>query len=101
MKRFYHATIMENLGSIVEEGIKPGCDGLVYLCENAVDAAKFVYVRTLGTHDIVAIEIALDESEVEETFDHSFEFFKCRAFGYSGTIKTDRMTGGFQKFSWL
>lgn len=79
-KKYYHATSFRNLYSILDEGIKPGCDGMVYLCDNPDGAAKFVAIR--GMLDILVLEVNLVEEEVEESFDHSQAFFKERAFIY-------------------
>lgn len=78
-KEYYHATATKNLKSILKEGLKTGCDGLVYLSENERDALKFVGLR--GANNITIIKVSLSEKEVFETFDHSFSFFKCKSFG--------------------
>ena len=44
MKKYYHATAYENLPSILENGIMPGFEGIVYLCETATDSLKFVAI---------------------------------------------------------
>ena len=88
MRYMWHATEYKNLVSILDNGIIPGPDKLVYLCENGIDAAKFVAVR--GCRDILLCQIKIykaDEDKIKETFDHSERFFKCRAFGYKGAIK--------------
>ena len=93
MKKYYHATDYNNLGNILVNGIHPGPDGLVYMCETETDALKFLYVR--GYRELLVCEIKIlkkDEINVMETFDHSFNFFKCRAFGYKGHIDTSKIT---------
>ena len=87
--KFYHATDKKNLGPILIDGIKPGIDGYVYLCKTAVDALKFMLVRCV--QDIIVFEVSLKESEVEETFDHSEAFFKCKAYGATKTIKSNKI----------
>ncbi len=89
-KKYYHATPYENLPSILENGIMPGFEGIVYLCETATDSLKFVAIR--GCQDILVIEVELNEDDVIETFDHSEAFFKCKAFGYQETIQVSQMT---------
>lgn len=84
MKYLYHATGLYNLQSIIANGIQKGNDGIVYMSDTVKNAAKFVAVR--GTKDIAVFQIdisKLDEQLIEEQFDHSYEFFKCRAWGYS------------------
>lgn len=87
MRIFWHATYYENLASILDNGLVPGIDGLVYMCETEYDAAKFLYVRQCK--NILTMEIKIykkDESKIIETFDHNERFFKCKAFGYKGNI---------------
>lgn len=91
MTKYYHATPLVNMASILEEGLKVGCDGISYLAETPEDALKFVYLRQYK--EVLVIEVELDETKVEETFDHSYAFFKCRAFGYPETVPPKQMTG--------
>lgn len=95
MKKYYHATPMRNLVSILDNGLKVGCDGITYLAETKEDAYKFVVLRCWG-EEILVIEVELDENKVEETFDHNPNFFKCRAFGYPTLITPDEMTNFFK-----
>lgn len=87
--KFYHATDRKNLGPILIDGIKPGVDGYVYLCKEPIDAVKFVFIR--GVQDIIVFEVNLKENEVEETFDHSEAFFKCKAYGATKTISPTKI----------
>ncbi len=92
MRYMWHATPFENLISIMENGIEPGPDGLVYMCEQQQDAAKFVRIR--GCRHILVVKIKIlkkDEDKVHETYDHSESFFKCKAFGYKGHIDTSKI----------
>lgn len=92
MKYFYHATPYDNLCNILDQGIHPGPDGMVYLCEDPKDSLKFLVVR--GYRDLLVCKIKIykaDEKNLIETFDHSYRFFKCRAFGYRGSIDTDKI----------
>ena len=92
MKYYYHATSFDNLGSILCNGISPGPDGLVYMCDNPKDSLKFLYIRRIRQILVCKIKILKqDESNIIETFDHSKAFFKCRAFGYKGVITTDKI----------
>lgn len=90
MKKYYHATPFKNLYSILEEGLKVGYDGITYLAETPQDALKFICLRCFD--DILVIEVELDETKVQETFDHSYAFFKCRAYGYNELITVTQMT---------
>lgn len=90
MKKMYHATSYNNLLNIIDSGLKPGFEGLVYLTENEDDAVKFLLVR--GIKDIVTFEVSIDKNDkVVETFDHSYQFFKCRCFGKVGNIPANKV----------
>lgn len=82
--KYYHATDVNNVSSILAEGIKPGYDGVVYLCKTPEDACKFMKVR--GYNEAAVFEVELDSNEVEESFDHSQAFFRCKAYMYPWTI---------------
>lgn len=86
---YYHATPYENLESILENGIKRGVDGVVYLTKGQYEAMRFLLIR--GYRDILTIEVLIDSENVDEMFDHNPNFFKCRAFGYNGDIKPDEL----------
>jgi len=90
MKKYFHATPMKNLDSILESGVKVGCDGITYLAETKEEAYRFVALRCF--EDILVVEVELDENKVEETFDHNPNFFKCKAFGYPELITPDEIT---------
>ena len=79
--KHYHATTMSNyLGILHDKVIRPGYDHIVYMCEKPEDALKFTYIR--GLKEIIVLTIDLpDDFLVEETFDHSYEFFQCKSFG--------------------
>lgn len=92
MRYMYHATPYENLGKILENGLIPGPDGLIYLTEKPVDAVKFIAIR--GYRDILVVEVKIPkklENTIEETFDHSERFFQCRSFASTVPIKSDRI----------
>lgn len=84
-KTYYHATPFENLESIfMDQVIRKGCDGVVYLTEKPEDAVKFLMIR--GYRKILVLGVDLEEDMVSESFDHSQAFFKCRAFTYPEDI---------------
>lgn len=89
-KSYYHATSIKNLESMIENGIKPGIDGIVYLAESEQDALKFISIRCFD--DILVLEVKLPKEKVFETFDHSYAFFKCKAFGYPENIPIEFVT---------
>ena len=85
MAKFYHATTPEIMERIVDSGvIRRSWDGVVYLCDNAVDAVKFVAIR--GAKIVQTIEVELDEKAVEESNDHCEAFFGCKAYTYDNDI---------------
>ena len=85
MAKFYHATTPEIMERIVDSGvIRRSWDGVVYLCDNAVDAAKFVAIR--GAKIVQTIEVELDEKAVEESNDHCEAFVGCKAYTYDNDI---------------
>lgn len=70
---------------IADGVVKRGWDGCVYLCEKPQDAAKFVAIR--GHDEVAVIEVILPANKVKESFDHSVQFFQCKAFMYEEDIK--------------
>lgn len=89
MRHLYHATSSENLTSILENGLNPGPDGQVYLCERPNEAIRFIAYK--GLESIAVFEVVVPEEKVHETFDHSYEFFKCRAYGHLGPIPKEKI----------
>ena len=88
-KVLYHGTSFDKYLSILDdEKILPGCDGVVYCCESIGDVLKFMYFRPIDVVCIIPIVIS-DNTEVEETFDHSYQFFKCRCYGIRGKVSLD------------
>lgn len=83
-KSYYHATPSENLESILSGGLLKGIDGCVYLAETVEDSAKFLIIR--GYKNISVVEVLLEEDLIDESFDHSNSFFKCRAYVYYDDI---------------
>lgn len=82
---YYHATSMSNLCSIVEKGLLcKNVEKCVYLCEMPEDCLKFTAAR--GITNVLVCEVCIDESQVIETFDHSYDFFKCRCFASTKDI---------------
>ena len=92
--KFYHSTSQRNLTSIVDEGLRPGFDGHVYLTKSIDDAVKFSFIR--GNFTPIVIEVDIPESSVEESFDHSKVFFRCDCFIHKGSIPREKISGVYQ-----
>lgn len=90
LKTYYHATPFENLESILAQGIRKGCDGVVYLTEKPEEAVRFVAIR--GYKKILVVGVEFEEDSIKESFDHSQTFFKCKAYYYSNDIPADETT---------
>lgn len=87
---YYHATTEDCLTEIMKSGeIKVGIDGCIYLCKDPKDAAKFLAIRLIDP--IIVITLDLDECDIQEQFDHSPNFFKCRAYGCMRNIFVDEI----------
>ena len=89
----YHATNMDNLSSIEEQGIKTNLGG-VFFAEHADLAATFLFLR--GVDNIVVLAVEFDEEHVEESFDHSEEWFKrtlkkdsCKCYTYLHNVSPE------------
>lgn len=88
----YHATDYNNLVSILDKGIKPGCDGVVYCCLTVKDCMKFLYFRRDFVKSVVIFELEIDDTEnIVETFDHSEAFFKCKCYGVTRVVHTSEI----------
>ncbi len=83
----YHATPMENLGSIMQDGLILGVDHVVYGCEKPKDALKFAFLH--GVDDVLVVKFKVSRKCVVETFDHSEMIFKCRCRGSTVPIAPD------------
>lgn len=91
MQTYYHATSPNNIGPIILQGLKPSADGYVYLADSVENAIKFIQL-TKSEAIVFSVHFEKeDEQCIEETFDHSAEFFKCKSFGYCGTISPDKL----------
>ena len=97
MQYFYHATTEENFSKILSDGIiKKSIDGIVYITKSKEDSLRFISLRAFGK-PIIVLELKLpDESKVEETFDHSYAFFKCKSFGYPDNIDTKCIVNAYK-----
>lgn len=84
-KKYYHATSEDNLISILSSGLKVGPDHRIYLTAHDDEAVRFLLFR--GVEKVITFEITVpDMKKLEESFDHSYEFFKCKCFAYPENI---------------
>ena len=92
--KYYHACTENTAKQIINDGKFKvnNWEGIVYLADSAVNAAKFLVVRHPG-EPITVFEIDnLDETKIEEQFDHSASFFQCKAYGYCENIPITNVT---------
>lgn len=89
--KFYHAAEVKNVSSIVETGLRSHYEG-VYLCEKPEDAMKFLRVRGIKKIAVFEVNIRKNDKSLCESFDHSYIFFKCRAFIYVDNIPPEKIT---------
>ncbi len=86
MAYFYHATTPENMKSIMNDlTLKADAFGEVFLCKEPLDACKFLAIWGIARIDV--IEVELEESDVDESHDHSESFFQCKAYIHHGDIE--------------
>lgn len=89
--KFYHATRVENISSILTLGIQSHLEG-VYLCEKPEDALKFLRIRGIKQIAVFEVNIRKNSKKLVESFDHSYAIFKCRAFIYMDNIPLENIT---------
>lgn len=92
--KYYHACSEDTYRSIMNDGVIKvnNIEGIVYLADSATNAAKFLALRHMF-EPIYVFEIdGLQDNEIEEQFDHSETFFKCKAFGVSRDIPLTSVT---------
>ena len=91
---YYHATLKENVFSIIKEGLKTGYDGCTYLCKSEKECLSFFNLPNrflkfipekntwafLDKIEIAVIPLELDESTVHESNDHNKAFIKADAY---------------------
>lgn len=87
--KLYHATNLENLSDILDEGLKPSF-GVIYFAESYEKALAFLALRSI---DVVVFEVEVDIEQCTESFDHNesmfcrlFHFDNCRAWTYDKPI---------------
>ena len=73
----WHATDYQNIPNIMAKGIIPNRYNEVFFADNCASAMMFVAMR--GHTHIVALPVEFKPAEVKESFDHSQEFYRCRA----------------------
>lgn len=88
MKTYYHATRKKNTFKIIDEGLKAGWDGVVYLSDTVDGALEFMEIRQQPGLFAV-IPVYLDESTVEESHDHNRAFIKANGYIHVGDIPAE------------
>lgn len=89
-RSYFHATEYSNLETILKDGLNVNSyDGCIYFCESIEDCLKFMALRNYN--EIAVIKVKFYDNELIETFDHSFEFFKCRCFAHKHRIQPSRL----------
>lgn len=94
-KYLYHATDQSNEYAIMNEGLKPGIDGGTYFADSVENALKFMAFR-VDVQKIIVLKVStehLDKKLLEESFDHSEFFFKCKAWVYMDHIQPEAIQG--------
>lgn len=98
MAKYYHATDYKNLISILGLGLTAeNIEKAVFLCKKPEDALKFPYLR--GLRDILVIEVDVPESKISESYDHSYEFWQCKAYMHDGPIPIEQFTN-LRRYTW-
>lgn len=98
-KTYYHYTLKDNIYGIIKDGLKPGDDGLIYLCKSIEDCNKFIKANRqllqLATGssvlEIAYIPIELDPADVEESHDHNKDLIRCNAYTYDKPIPREKI----------
>jgi len=87
--RLYHATSIENVASIKEQGLKVFWEG-VYLTDSIDSALRWMgfRMRAMGKENIAVIEVEVDESKLEEGTDHSP--FMVQFFGVGKSLLSSK-----------
>jgi hypothetical protein len=83
--RLYHATRIENVPSIQEQGLKAMFEG-VYLTDSIESACRWMgfRLRAMGEDTLAVIEVEVDETKLEEGTDHSP--FMVQMFGVGKSL---------------
>lgn len=88
--KLYHATDLDKLSDILDEGLKPS-SGVIYFAESYQKALAFLILRPI--ENIIVFEVELPEEQLTESFDRSesmfcriFKLDDCRAWTYDKSI---------------
>lgn len=101
MATYYHACKESTWQKILDSGeVRKSWDGCVYLCKAPEEAARFIALRLMFEEEktiiVLEFEDTLDESKIEEVFDHNESFWKCRCWGYLDNIPTYDITNVYE-----
>lgn len=93
MKTLYHATNPKNLGSIWNQGLKPGMDGYVYFTENPKASAWYYLVPRPDQKNAAVIPIEFTDEEMtrmKKNLDNHSENSPT-SYAWQGTIEPGRI----------
>lgn len=94
MKTLYHATPKDNTFSIMREGIKAGCDGVVYFCETPHDCLTYMgmYADVNQCYVYATIPVKFTDEEFANMGKNTDNSAKLpTAYAYEGNISADRI----------
>lgn len=92
----YHGTSVNNLNSIMEQGIKQMFEG-VYLTDSAESAARWCGFKLamIGEKRVAVIEVEVDDDNIEPGMDHSpmmhTMFGVGESFLHHGDVTKDKL----------
>lgn len=84
----WHASPYSNLESIVNNGLLTS-NGKIFFADKVESAVLFVYMK--GEKHIIAFPVEFTEEEVNESFDHNVDVFKCRCYSVANNIPYSRV----------
>ena len=72
MRTLYHGTAIENLSSILTNGLKKGCEGGVYLTDSKESAIAWTAIRIQHmSKTLLVIEVEVEDENLQPGVDHS------------------------------
>lgn len=75
----YHATKVENLNSIIQNGLQTGPDGLVYFTDKEEQSLGWVDLTNIHASDLLIFRVdshLLDPNKISTGKDHDPNFFR-------------------------
>lgn len=71
--KLYHATPGDTFAAIMDEGLKVGQEGCIFLAES--EKLSHAFMLLYGIKNFVVFEVDIPESDVEISDDHNEEYF--------------------------